>query len=309
MNNRYDPYRSRPSRYGRAERDSQQSDAIVVALTVQILVCVVLLVAFGVLKKVNEPRFDRVRSQYDTMTTDPEQINQLAALLAEWTNSEEGIGAKIGYALEYLIGRITGNPPQVTEDAESSSQEEGHYQSAGGFSYDYLRPTGAAGGVERWLPVGETDNEQMTAPKGSSLNPVYMGGRVLSPVEGIITSLYAYRYHPLTGTSDFHTGIDVAAEEGRNILAALPGEVVEVGWSDIYGNYIVLQHATHLQTTYSHCAEIIAKEGMAVRQGERIAKVGSTGTVTGPHLHFSVLVDETFVDPFWVLGDNLRVVE
>ena len=92
-------------------------------------------------------------------------------------------------------------------------------------------------------------------------------------------------------------------------MAALPGEVVEVGYSSVYGNYIVLQHATNLKTFYAHCSQIIAKEGMAVRQGERIALVGKTGLATGPHLHFSVIVEEQFADPYWILSDYLELVE
>ena len=61
--------------------------------------------------------------------------------------------------------------------------------------------------------------------------------------------------------------------------------------SSDYGNYIKLTHAGGLETFYAHCSEIIAQKGMVVRKGDRIAKVGSTGISTGPHLHFEVRID------------------
>lgn len=128
-------------------------------------------------------------------------------------------------------------------------------------------------------------------------------GRVLvsaaprSPVYGRLTSPFGLREHPVTGAGDYHTGLDIAAAEGADIYAAYPGTVTEVGRSDIYGNYIVLDHGGGLTTRYCHCSSILAREGQNLRAGARIAEVGSTGMVTGPHLHFEVRVDGDLVQP------------
>lgn len=305
MSSRYYGHRPRELRYGRASRDVQQGDAIVVALTIQIFICVTLFLAAGIFGRVDREGFERVRDQYRSMATDESQNQQLAAMFGQLTDGSRGMLSAISEMVSHWMEAISDGVSEPIEPVEPSQADT---SGDGKFDYDYLKPIGAAGG---WLPAdaGDELTRQLSPPRGSTLSPVALGGAMMAPVEGIITSLFAYRYHPLTETADFHTGLDIAAEEGRSILAALPGEVVEVGWSDIYGNYIVLQHATHLQTSYSHCSEIIAREGMAVRQGERIAKVGQTGTVTGPHLHFSVIVDGMFTDPAWVLEDNIRVVE
>jgi len=73
--------------------------------------------------------------------------------------------------------------------------------------------------------------------------------------------------------------------------------VAEVGESDIYGNYIRLRHGSTLETVYCHCSAILAWEGAIIRKGERVAEVGATGLVTGPHLHFEVRLEGDYVDP------------
>lgn len=315
---RSDDFRGRRMRAGRMPAEPQR-DVIVSALAMQILLCVLLLAAAGICRKADRPAFDRLKAGYEYMATDTGQTQRLAEITDGWMGGVNSLFSSAESWLMSLFARATGQeeivqsePPAPEQFASELPAEEAEGEdlsrAAGGFSYDYLRPAGAAGG---WQPVSSAAQVmgQMAAPKGSTLAPVYLGGKIITPVEGLVTSKFAYRYHPVTETSDFHTGIDIAAEEGRAILAALPGEVVEVGESDIYGLYIVIQHATHLQTSYSHCSEIIAREGMAVRQGERIAKVGRTGMVTGPHVHFSVIVDGQYTDPLWVMEDNIRVVE
>jgi len=163
--------------------------------------------------------------------------------------------------------------------------------------YDYLVPTLSGQGGESPGPP----------PGGSWLSPVFFSARMRPPVTGPVTSAFGWRVHPITEAADFHRGIDIAAPEGRAILAALPGEVIEVGYSRIYGNFIMLAHSANLRTSYSHCSEIIAREGMMIRQGERIAKVGSTGVATGPHLHFAVIAHDRYVNPYWALSDFVVV--
>lgn len=117
------------------------------------------------------------------------------------------------------------------------------------------------------------------------------------PCDAVITSGYGVRPHPISGDWDFHTGIDLAAPEGTEIRAIYPGSVTETGWSESYGNYIVLSHGEHLSTLYCHCSRILASEGDSVKAGETIALVGTTGISTGAHLHLSVLLDGYYIDP------------
>ena len=121
------------------------------------------------------------------------------------------------------------------------------------------------------------------------------------PVSGRVTSFYGFRIHPLTAADDFHRGLDIAAPSGAGIHTPLPGRVAEIGESAIYGNYVTLDHGNGCQTTYCHCAEIIAEQGANLRKGELIARVGSTGISTGPHLHFEVQKNGVYFNPAWVV--------
>lgn len=121
------------------------------------------------------------------------------------------------------------------------------------------------------------------------------------PVDGSVTSEYSYRIHPITGDYKLHSGIDIAANTGDNIYSVLDGVVSEIDrkCKTTYGKYIVIKHSTGTSTLYGHCSKIIAKTGESVKKGQVIAKVGSTGNSTGPHLHFEVKVNGEKLNPRW----------
>ena len=123
------------------------------------------------------------------------------------------------------------------------------------------------------------------------------------PAEGRISSRFGYRQHPITGNFGIHNGTDIAAPEGTPIYAAFNGTVEEVGYNSARGNYVLLSHGGDTQTLYLHCSEIVAPEGAVVRGGEIIAKVGSTGDSTGPHLHFSIKIGGKYCNPEWLMDD------
>ena len=117
------------------------------------------------------------------------------------------------------------------------------------------------------------------------------------PLKGWISSKYGYRASPFTGEREFHNGIDISARSGAPIVAAASGTVKEVKSSPIEGYYLMLQHKNSYQTLYSHCQEILVKEGQAVKAGDTIATCGNTGKSTGPHLHFEIRYAEKTIDP------------
>jgi murein DD-endopeptidase MepM/ murein hydrolase activator NlpD len=103
-----------------------------------------------------------------------------------------------------------------------------------------------------------------------------------SPSRGSISSSFGARWGKV------HKGIDIAANFGATINAALDGIVTYSGWQDGYGNVIKIDHGDNVETTYAHCSAITVKKGEVVKQGEKIGEVGSTGNSTGPHLHFEI---------------------
>ncbi len=114
-----------------------------------------------------------------------------------------------------------------------------------------------------------------------------------------VTSDYGTRIHPITKTKKFHKGIDIGAPQGTDVLAAADGKVVTAGWnSGGYGYYITINHGSGVVTLYGHNSKLLVKAGDTVKKGQVIAKVGSTGNSTGPHIHFEVLVNGSVVNPY-----------
>ena len=94
-----------------------------------------------------------------------------------------------------------------------------------------------------------------------------------------------------------HTGVDFPAPEGTPVLAARTGRVTVVGWLDGYGNVVAIKHDLGVSTMYAHLSAFLVEQGQRVAVGQPIARVGATGTATGPHLHFEVRVRGAAVDP------------
>ncbi|MBQ6937285.1 MAG: peptidoglycan DD-metalloendopeptidase family protein [Clostridia bacterium] len=137
-----------------------------------------------------------------------------------------------------------------------------------------------------------------------SANPVkYTGGRFVWPVPASsrITSQYGYRIHPVYKTKKFHSGIDIGAPYGVDILAAADGTVTLATTNGGYGKCIIINHGSGITTLYGHNSTLLVSVGNKVTKGQVIAKAGSTGVSTGPHLHFEVRVNGATTDPMQYL--------
>ena len=122
-------------------------------------------------------------------------------------------------------------------------------------------------------------------------------GQMILPTNGSVTSPFGWRTHPVLGTSRFHGGLDLGAEEGTPIIAADSGTVIVSEWYGGYGNAVIIDHGNDITTLYGHCSQLYVSEGQSVKKGQLIAAVGSTGLSTGPHLHFEVRIKGEPTDP------------
>ncbi len=117
------------------------------------------------------------------------------------------------------------------------------------------------------------------------------------PSDGLITSTFGYRQHPILRSRRFHAGIDFGAPSGSTIRAADDGVVIFASWYGGYGRAVIIDHGDSTTTLYAHTSRVFVSEGQQVQRGQAIAAVGSTGFSTGPHLHFEVRKNGEPVNP------------
>ena len=210
--------------------------------------------------------------------------------------------ACIGIALLFAVSKSSPSTFLALKDEfYTFMQTDMSVREVAGRIYSVIAPEEKT--TEEVSASGGEDTETYEATQNVCFAPFDTTVDIVMPAEGEITSRFGYRYHPITGKFGVHNGTDIAAPEGTPIYAAFNGRVEEIGYNSVRGNYILLSHGGDTQTLYLHCSEIVAPEGAVVRQGEIIAKVGSTGYSTGAHLHFSILIGGQYCNPEWLIND------
>jgi murein DD-endopeptidase MepM/ murein hydrolase activator NlpD len=129
-----------------------------------------------------------------------------------------------------------------------------------------------------------------------------LGELFIYPIRGRLTSPFGWRNDPISGVRRYHAALDLAANTGTPVKAAMDGKVATVGFNGTYGKFIILSHGNGFQTMYAHLSVTSVTQGSSVQQGAKIGEVGSTGYSTGPHLHFAVYKNGRAVNPFDLLS-------
>ncbi|NBH70950.1 peptidase M23 [Clostridiaceae bacterium] len=154
--------------------------------------------------------------------------------------------------------------------------------------------------LEAEIKRKEEEARRAAEAAGKAYNNVSLGNiRFIwpCPASSRVTSGFGGRNSPTEGASTNHQGIDIGAASGSAVLAAASGTVVISTYSYSAGNYLMINHGGGVYTVYMHCSQLLASEGQSVIQGQTIAKVGSTGYSTGPHLHFGIRANGQYVNP------------
>jgi len=187
---------------------------------------------------------------------------------------------------------------KVAKDPKGAASKFGHYVKKAADMRDHhdggdLDP-GTIGDFIRRRGIGSSGAKAKPEPGYVGAPPVLTyKGSFDWPVEaGIVSSEYGPRW------GKFHAGIDIAADTGEWVLASAPGAVIYAGNGlSGYGNVVIIRSDTSTTTLYGHNSKLEVREGDTVEQGARIAKVGSTGRSTGPHVHFEIRSGDKAVNP------------
>ncbi|WP_312644473.1 M23 family metallopeptidase [Hydrogenoanaerobacterium sp.] len=327
MMSRADKDQARTRTTRRQSGQPQRQDSVLSAMLAQITVCLILLALAYCLKLSGLPLYENARTAMgellgqelhfsfidDVMrqwniqlpvwsdkkepeTIQPQQEAPSSPASTEPAQSQAIDSELAGYIEQYLPKETE---PEITTDelTEEESKPQTNTNTSGEEKQD-----GQGGGINPVRLVGT--QKRLSAPGTATLSPFFITDKPTLPVKlGTLTGHFGFRRHPITGKDDFHTGVDIAAPSGTPISAVLPGTVSEIGNSAIYGNFIVIQHSTGLETAYCHCSEILAPAGAVIRQGEVVAKVGSTGLSTGNHVHLEFRVNGLQANPAWVYDE------
>jgi murein DD-endopeptidase MepM/ murein hydrolase activator NlpD len=144
-------------------------------------------------------------------------------------------------------------------------------------------------GAQVFIPGAKMRSEDLKMALGELFIFPIQGGR--------ISSNFGWRKDPFTGERRYHSAIDIAANSGIPVKAASEGKVTTLGFSPVFGNYIILSHSNGYQSMYAHLSATSVKQGGRINQGQKIGEVGSTGHSTGPHLHFAVYKNGRAINP------------
>ncbi len=300
---------------------------------IQLVVCAAIFLAL-VVAKINMPaRFESLRAAFSAQMEHSVDYREVFSAVGRAVSGEESLQKVAGdvYAEVFRPAGVEGQGVETTVTVPLSdiSQQEPvnallafsrHWNDCGA----WLQRQGGRG-TRQESPVAENtetaesalpsdvetapeavqDSAQEQAmpaeevPEGAIMEQCVLGISYTTPVSGWLSSPFGYREHPVEGEEKFHRGLDIAAPAGSAIGAFADGTVKAVGESSSLGKYIMLSHSGGLTTIYGHCSKITAGSGAAVKKGEKIAEVGSTGLATGAHLHFAMQQGDTYLNPIY----------
>lgn len=199
---------------------------------------------------------------------------------------DKKIAANFGLTKKYKITR------KFSDQIKKSFELSNEYAS---FDFKYRKIKGFTSSLE--TSIHELDQYLLNKDSVLRSTPTIL------PANGWITSYFGHRISPTAGVKKMHEGLDVGADYGAPISAPADGVVTFAGNKAGFGLFVQIDHGYGIETIFAHSQKIIIKNGSQVKRGDLIARVGSTGASTGPHLHYEVRVNGIAVDPLYFILD------
>lgn len=277
-----------------------KKDFVVRAILFQSLLCILLFGLLFFLKQSNSELFKSIESEFSDKLSENITKNEAQSVF-------KSISDKITPPSIDSNKTNNTNIDSTTEKALTDNNPENILENETEFvPFDEpsLNATvEATGGVD--IKIASSDE----IPENVSLNSYTLTKKMINPViNGKTTSEFGARIHPISNELTFHAGIDIAADLETPIYAAFDGKVAVADYDKWNGNYMKIKHENGLMTVYCHCESLNVKKGENIRAGEVIGYVGSTGSSTGPHLHFELRIDNVSFDPQIALNEALNAV-
>ncbi len=273
-------------------------------LTIQCMICGVVIIVVYLLRLMNSTFYDEIEIKFNNALESgvnfssetpilrfiDNSVNEARQAALNFTNGlENNIGGDISANSsinDFITSNSSENIVESTEIANNESNSNNANSTSDGWQANNFTDIG-----------GFTNYNLDDIADKVDLNEYTLNSRLIQPVYGVLTSKFGVRQNPFTGENEFHMGVDIAAVQGANVVSSLDGQVIETGYTQQRGNYIIVHHEQGLQTLYQHLSSGFVRIGQIVLQGQVIGTVGSTGYSTGPHLHFELLLNRKCVDP------------
>lgn len=272
--------------------------------TIMTLTCGVVFILAGYFLFFNDLSAKETQSDY-VVSELMEQRTELERVREKTQNTLDSIAIRVGQMQAQLM-RLNAVGNQLANKAKLNSLEFAFEQPAAIGGAETMTQTNSFSESQLLHDIQSLDEQFSLREKQFKLLDYFSANKRLSkevrpaglPVaKGWLSSNYGYRADPFTGKKSFHHGVDIAGKSGTNVLAAASGLVTWVGEKNGYGYLVEIDHGFGYVTRYGHNKKLLVKTGDLVKQNDVIAKMGSTGRSTGPHVHFEVLRNGRDVNP------------
>lgn len=273
------------------ERKKRAKNGKFKKLFMQIFVCISIYIIFYAVTNREYVFSKEFRSEVNTFFVEKTKISEIYSKAKEFIKNKFHFSEEENEKKQNLKSTETEQKNENIENKKEDEKENKTEENIGG-------------AIESKEAQKEenTDKEKLSEQQlmEKDANAIKQKISFIVPVNGRISSTFGWRNPTTTTVPKYHTGLDIAAVEGTIIKSATDGKVIMASSQGDYGNHYQIQ-IQDIILVYAHCKKLYLKVGDTVKQGQKIAEVGTTGNSTGPHLHFEIRKDGRKIDPQLIL--------